>query len=229
MEIWKDVDIADLDTTIPARGQLQVSNIGRVRRVYQNGNVKILKPIRHNKGYWTHAVYRAGIVRYYLAHRLVANAFIPNPDNKPEVNHINGIKTDNRVENLEWCTHAENVQHGYNTALTPSGAAKTQSKLTADQVEWARSVYIPDDREYGARALARKLGVTARTVARAIHRESYKQTAGLCHEKFSRKIPEDTRQEIRRLYVKGSSEFGARALARKFHISKTTVLSIVNH
>jgi hypothetical protein len=71
-------------------------------------------------------------------HRLVAQAFIPNLENKATVNHINGIKTDNRVENLEWATRSENSQHAYDTglqsAVTKRGEKNGRSKLTESQV-----------------------------------------------------------------------------------------------
>jgi len=62
-------------------------------------------------------------------HRLVAEAFIPNPNKKPDINHINGIKTDNHVENLEWCTESENTQHAITNRLIPLGESSVKSKL----------------------------------------------------------------------------------------------------
>ena len=98
-ELWKDV--AGFD------GRYQVSTLGRVRSFVTD---RILKPSPLPKGY-LRVFLCLGSERYTkYVHRLVAEAFIANPNNYEEVDHINSIKTDNRVENLRWCTHAQNNQ-----------------------------------------------------------------------------------------------------------------------
>lgn len=94
-------------------GVYQVSNLGRVRRVAPD-STRVLKPWRHNAGYSCVTLSLNKKESKPLVHRLVAEAFLPNPANKPQINHINGVKTDNRVTNLEWCSNRENALHSAN-------------------------------------------------------------------------------------------------------------------
>lgn len=111
MEIWKD---------IKDYPNYQVSNMGRVKSLNYNrtGKERILKNYKNNMGYLQVYLYKEGKVKMYYIHRLVSQAFIPNPNNLSEVNHINEIKTDNCVENLEWCSRKYNTNYGTRTERT---------------------------------------------------------------------------------------------------------------
>lgn len=116
MEIWKDIKGYE--------GYYKVSNLGNIKRIetvirYKNNGLrnypaKVLKQEKIMEGYLRVVLMKEGVKKRFMSHRLVAEAFIPNTENKPFVNHINGNPNDNRVENLEWCTQSENEKHSIN-------------------------------------------------------------------------------------------------------------------
>lgn len=109
-EIWKDIP--------NYKGFYQASNYGRIRSLdclvkCRNGHLrkkqgKILHPTPYKNGYLSVMISKYGVVKRITVHRLVALTFIPNPDNKPQIDHINAIISDNRVSNLRWVTYSEN-------------------------------------------------------------------------------------------------------------------------
>lgn len=125
-EEWRDIPGYE--------GRYQVSDMGRVKslaRVVDRGRwgevdvpERVIKPVRINTGYLSVHLYLTGKYKTLLLHRLVADTFLPNPDGLPEVNHLNGVRTDNRVENLEWCTREENLRHCYYTLNVDSDKPK---------------------------------------------------------------------------------------------------------
>lgn len=156
MEIWKQLkNYEDL---------YEISNLGRIRSLdhyinYYDINTKqikqrlkkgvYIKPKRKNNGYLEYTLYgkEKGKKIYCLAHRLVAETFISNPNNLPQVNHKNGRKADNRVNNLEWVTSKENQQHAIKTGLRKSVYGNkpiqniTTGKIYISAMEAARDIH----------------------------------------------------------------------------------------
>lgn len=112
-EIWKDIKGYE--------GYYQVSNLGRVQSIKKR---KIFRNNKNSRGYIVVTLTKNNIERSFAVHRLVAQTFINNPDNLPQVNHIDGNKQNNKVENLEWCTQKENQIHCYRNNLQRLGTKK---------------------------------------------------------------------------------------------------------
>lgn len=168
-EVWKDV--------VEYPEHFMISNHGRV---WSKRTHKILKPVLSATGYPminTRFGGRKGKAVSKRVHRWVCEAFLDNPEQKPFVNHKDGVKTNNHVENLEWCTAKENSQHAVETGLAcmdrDKGWNNIQAKLTEDDVVYIRSVYKPRHKMFGSRALARELGVNKNRILQVASYRSY--------------------------------------------------------
>ncbi len=166
-EIWKDIDGYE--------SVYQISNLGRVRSLRdcnQKPREKILSPYKSHNGYLQINLVRREKKSTFKLHRLVAQAFIPNPENKPEVNHIDGNKSNNHISNLEWCTHSENMQHAVKSGLVTQ---KHIRKLTEQDVQTIRKEYIKGSKgSNGVLAMARKYNVCEMTIYKILQGKSYK-------------------------------------------------------
>ncbi|MDR1182031.1 MAG: NUMOD4 motif-containing HNH endonuclease [Bacteroidales bacterium] len=161
-EIWKDIPEYE--------GLYQISNLGRVKSLFGNNQKrrdKILKPALTNCGYLRTALTNHNKVCHLSIHRLVAITFIPNPEDKEQINHINGIKTDNHFKNLEWCSGSENMKHAYRIGL----------EKPCDN-GFKKAISIKDDngsRTYKSiREMCRSENIDRRHVQRVLHGEKSK-------------------------------------------------------
>nr|DAK16804.1 MAG TPA: homing endonuclease [Caudoviricetes sp.] len=138
-----------------------ISNYGNIKNVKKN---KILKPVKNKNGYLEHTFCQNGVKKTFRIHRLVGLYFIPNPDNKPYINHKNGIKTDNCFNNLEWCTAKENDTHARLTGL------KDQNKpIIAEEIETGNKIVFSSVSEAGA-----ILGINKGTISKVLHNKRNK-------------------------------------------------------
>lgn len=118
IEIWKDIEGYE--------GVYQISSLGRVRSLNYNhtGEIKIIKLQDNGKGYLRAHLHKNNKTKKYMVHRLVAQAFIPNPDNLPFINHKDENSHNNTLNNLEWCTHEYNINYGTRTKKANQSKSK---------------------------------------------------------------------------------------------------------
>ena len=151
----------------------EVSTTGVVTR-----NGKIIKTCLV-AGYPSYTEYINNKQRAVFVHRKVAETYIPNPLNKPCVNHIDGNKLNNDVSNLEWVTHKENLQHASKMGLLDyQRTRKTKNnvsarKLTMTQANEIRSKYVSGSRTHGVRALGREYGITTTAIRDILKGKTY--------------------------------------------------------
>jgi hypothetical protein len=173
VEVWK-----------PIKGYedfYEVSNTGKIRSLphptKRVGTGKVLKAHLSNQGYFIVRYRRPDerAVKAFLVHREFAKAFIPNPHNLSDVNHKDGNKINNSIENLEWCSHTDNVRHAFKTGLVASGEDRKASRLTSKAVKEIREKYIP--RTYSQYKLAKEYGVSQSTIRFALIGRTWKGVA----------------------------------------------------
>lgn len=135
-EIWKDVKGYEGIYAISSYGRCKSlqAKLGYGRMEDKDGIMKI-ENIKHHNGYCTIKLTVNKIKKTARIHRLVAEAFIPNPNNYPFINHIDGNKLNNNVENLEWCNHQQNMEHASKHKLINQGIKRKIKQLTLDNVE----------------------------------------------------------------------------------------------
>ena len=100
-------------------------------KLYSHQSNRFIKTFKQNRGYWLAHLRANNQRKTMLVHRLVALAFIPNPDELPEVNHKDGDKDNNHASNLEWSTHADNIDHAYKNRLHRGAAKLSDEKVIA--------------------------------------------------------------------------------------------------
>jgi len=160
-------------------GVYQISDLGNIRslpRIIDYGTHKqthkgrILKPQPNSKGYLRIVLTWDGKREVKFIHRLVAEAFVPNPENKPQVNHKDGNKLNNHAANLEWVNNSENQKHGRRSGLitTLHGEQKPGHKLTESDV---RFILISD---LSSKLLAKRFGVSTQTIYDIRKRKKWK-------------------------------------------------------
>ena len=161
-EVWKQIDGYE---------NYQISNFGRIKRLpsrYRKTEM-IIRQMVNRYGYHRITLWKNGQYKRFSVHRLVMEYFSTNPLNKQEINHKDSNPANNRLDNLEWCTHSENVKYAfqYGNKVMTKGESCSWSKIKEDDVHYIRKNYPL----LNMRELAEKFNLNKTTVWEIIHRK----------------------------------------------------------
>ena len=180
-EIWKDV--------VGYEGFYKVSSKGKIISVarYKKNHSKlqsveekeISQYLNPKNGYVYVYLCKNGEYKNKRLHRVVAEAFLPNEEGYKQINHKDGVRSNNSVDNLEWCDKSYNMKHAIALGLKKDGFKKgsenISAKLSDEDVEWIRSHYKYRDKEFGISKIAKKFNVHRATIGRIINNHSWKK------------------------------------------------------
>lgn len=156
-------------------GLYTVSDDGRV---YSLRAGKYLKPVVMESKYLYVHLCNGKKTKSRRLHRVVAEAFIPNPNNLPQVNHIDGNKNNCSVRNLEWCSQEKNMKHAIEAGLfNPKGENNPSAKLTESDVRNIREEYSKGDKSCSFKALSKKYGVTDVAIRYIVTRKTWRNVS----------------------------------------------------
>ena len=197
-----------------------MSNLGNVFSVYSGMQ---LKPFMNDR-YLVVDLFAYTVRQRIAVHRMVAIAFIENPDNKEYVNHIDGNKLNNCVDNLEWVTASENSIHAVATGLSPIGEAKTLAKLTEKDVLEIQAAFEAGEKDF---VLAEKYGVTSGVISSIRLGKTWKHVSGKVFAPSGpnpvKKLSGEDIPVIRQLFLDG---FNDADIGRKFSVARGTINQI---
>lgn len=173
MKTWK---------RIPNYSLYEASTDGEIKTFnWKNqGKEAIMKPAKDNSGYLRTMLMRDdGIMHTIKVHRIIGQTFVDNPENKPEINHLNGIKSDNRAVNLAWTTRSENIQHAFDFLQKTKliGEKNPAATITEKEVIEIRAVYTCDKtvkERLTKRQLAQKYKVTIGCIKNIVTNKTWK-------------------------------------------------------
>lgn len=208
---------------IPTKNYYYITDTGELYSNY-TGEMKRIKTQINNRG---REQVKLSDRKTYTIHRLVAMAFIPNPNNLPEVNHIDGNPLNNHVENLEWCDRSYNISHAWETGLQPQRHASNCS-LTQEEADSIRYLYSKEN--YSIKDLSEMYSVCKTTIKDILNGKYYnlnKDIESVSKSKTQPKLQQYDADVIRYIYNNYSSIITITDLSKVFEIDRKTVRMII--